>query len=237
MIREMMDLMMPRECLVCGRRLGLQEEHLCIWCVSDLPCTWYWERKHNPMADQFNALLERFRAEGAPQEYAYATALLFYHHENPYKRIPQALKYGFNLSAGKYFAGKLGAFMAREAHFSDVDAVVPVPLHRWRKWQRGYNQAEVIAARLAKSLQADLRADALIRVRRTRSQTRLGAEARLKNTEGVFRLRHPFPARHVLLVDDTFTTGATLLACYNAVRKALGPSVRISIATLAVVDA
>ena len=86
-------------------------------------------------------------------------------------------------------------------------------------------------------MHARLRADALVRVRRTRSQTRLDAEARLKNTTGVFRLRHGFPARHMLLVDDTFTTGATLCACYHALRQALGPSVRISVATLAVVEA
>ena len=65
----------------------------------------------------------------------------------------------------------------------------------------------------------------------------LDAQARIRNVQGVFALRHSFPARHVLLVDDTFTTGATLAACYNAVRSALGPSVQISIATLAVVQA
>ena len=244
MIREMMDLVMPRECLVCGRQLGVQEEHLCIWCAADLPCTWYWERPHNPMADRFNALLERFRADGESLDYAYAAALLFYHHENPYKRIPQALKYGFNLSAGRFFAGKLGVYLSSAGHFSDVDTVIPVPLHAWRKWRRGFNQAELIAAELAGALHARLRADALVRVRRTRSQTRLDAQARLRNTEGVFRLRKSaalsFQAsapRHILLVDDTFTTGATLLACYNAVRKALGPSVRISVVTLAVVEA
>ena len=161
----------------------------------------------------------------------------YLNYKEQFKRLDKALKYGFNLSAGRYFAGKLGALLSSAGHFADVDTVIPVPLHWWRKWRRGYNQAEVIAAALAKALHARLRADALVRVRRTRSQTRLRAEARLKNTEGVFRLRHGFPARHVLQVDDTFTTGATLLACYNAVRKALGPSVRISVATLAVVQA
>lgn len=239
-----MDLVMPRECLVCGRQLGVQEEHLCIWCAADLPCTWYWERPHNPMADRFNALLERFRADGESQQYAYAAALLFYHHHNPYKRIPQALKYGFNLSAGRFFAARLGAFLASAHHFADVDTVVSVPLHRWRKWRRGYNQAEIIGAELARALHAGFKADALVRVRRTRSQTRLDAEARLRNTEGVFRLRKTaalsFRAsapRHILLVDDTFTTGATLCACYHALRQALGPAVRISVATLAVVEA
>ena len=237
MIREMMDLVMPRECLVCGRQLGLQEQHLCIWCAADLPETHYWEQAHNPMADQFNALLERQRPEGETMPYAFAAALLFYHHENPYKLIPRALKYGGNIPAGRFFAARLGAYMARQPHFADVDTVLPVPLHWWRQWRRGYNQAEVIAAQLAQALHAQLRTGDLVRVRRTRSQTSLDAAARVKNVQGVFALRHAFPARHVLLVDDTFTTGATLAACYNAVRSALGPSVRISIATLAVVQA
>ena len=237
MIRELADILMPRECLVCGRQLGAQERHLCIWCAADLPETRYWEQPHNPMSDQFNALLERQRPEGEAMQYAYATALLFYHHENPYKHIPRSLKYGGNLRAGRFFAARLGAHMARQRHFADIDTVLPVPLHWWRKWNRGYNQAEVIAAELAKALHAQLRPGDLVRLRRTRSQTRLDAEARVRNVMGVFALRHAFPARHVLLVDDTFTTGATLAACYNAVRSALGPSVRISIATLAVVQA
>lgn len=237
MIRELTDLVMPRECLVCGTQLGAQEEHLCLWCAAELPLTFYWERRHNPMADEFNAVLERLRPEGEPMEYAGAAALLFYHHENPYKQIPQALKYGGNRAAGLFFARQLGRYMAAQPHWADVDTVLPVPLHWWRKWQRGYNQAEVIASALAWELGARLRTDALLRVKRTRSQTTLDADARLQNVRGVFALRHAFPAQHVLLVDDTFTTGATLSACYYAVREALGPSVRISIATLAVVEA
>ena len=237
MIREMLDLMMPRECLVCGRRLGAREAHLCLYCAADLPLTGYWELKHNPMADQFNALLERRRPDGVPMDYAFAAALLFYHHENPYKRIPRALKYEGNVEAGRYFAQLLGRCMAGAEWFRDVDRVIPVPLHPIRKWRRGYNQAQVIAARLARALGATLLPRALYRVRSTRSQTRLNARERLRNVEGVFRMRKPFCARHVLLVDDTFTTGATLAACYQAVRAALGPSVRISIATLSVVEA
>lgn len=236
MLRELADLLMPRECLVCGRELGAEERHLCIWCAADLPFTYNWERVHNPMADEFNAVLERHRADGEKMDYAHAAALLLYHHENPYKRIPQALKYGYQLRAGRYFASMLGRRLAGSEAFTGVDTVIPVPLHPWRRWRRGYNQAEVIAGRLARSLGATLRPRALVRARRTRSQTRLDAEARLQNVRGAFRLRRPFPASHVLLVDDTFTTGATLAACYEAVRAGLGPAVRISIATLSLVD-
>ena len=237
MIREMTDILMPRQCLVCGRRLGAQEDHLCIWCAADLPLTYYWEQSHNPMADELNALLERQRADGERLPYVLATALLFYHHENPYKQIPKSLKYGGNLAAGRFFAARLGRYMAAAPQFFDIDLVVPVPLHWYRKWRRGYNQAEVIAAQLARELKAQLGADVLYRARRTRTQTRLDADARLKNVAGVFRVRRvPLEARHILLVDDTFTTGATLATCYNALRQVLDPQQRVSVATLSVVQ-
>ena len=236
MIKELLDLTMPRECLVCGRPLGLAEDHLCIWCAEDLPLTYYWEQPHNLMADQFNALLEKYRPDGQPMDYAYAAALLYYHHGNPYRKIPQALKYHYDIRAGRYFSALLGRSMADTVHFASVDLVIPVPLHWMRKWKRGYNQAEVIAGELARSLGARLRTDILVRRRRTGTQTRLDAEARMKNVQGVFRVRKTVDTNHILLVDDTFTTGATLATCYQAVRDAFGPLVRISVATLSVVD-
>ncbi len=236
MIKEMLDLLMPRECLVCGRELDAAEEHLCLWCAEDLPLTYFWERPHNPMADQFNALLERYRPARSQMDYAYAAALLFYHQENPYKQIPQALKYHSDLRAGRYFSERLGRLMARSPHFCSVDLVLPVPLHWTRLWKRGYNQAQVIAAQLARSLDARVRTDVLVRRQRTGTQTRLDADTRMKNVQGVFQIRKTLDTNHILLVDDTFTTGATLAACYLAVREAFGPLARISIATLSVVD-
>lgn len=236
-IKALADLLMPRTCLVCGRILGAQENHLCIWCEEDLPLTYYWEQAHNPMADEFNALLERYRPEQEAMSYSYAASLLLYHHENPYKQIPKALKYSGNLPAGRFFAATMGRYLASATQFQDVDLVIPVPLHWARKWQRGYNQAEVIARELATALGAKVRTDILCRARRTRSQTSLDAEARMKNVANVFRLRHrPSAARHILIVDDTFTTGSTLSACYTVLRSALGSDVRISVATLSVVQ-
>ena len=237
MIREMLDLIMPRECLVCGRQLGAKEEHLCLYCAADLPLTYFWERVHNPMADQFNALLEKSRLDETRMEYARACALMFYHHENPFKHIPKALKYDGNISAGRFFAKMLGKKMAESGNWGDVDTVIPVPLHWFRRYKRGYNQAEVIANAVAKELGARLRADIMCRRRRTKTQTRLDAEARLRNVQGVFGVKKRCAAEHVLIIDDTFTTGATLSACYYAVRQAFGPKVKISVATLAVVQA
>lgn len=254
-MRAALDFLLPRQCIVCGRYLGLQEKHLCLHCQADLPFTRNWLLQHNPMADQFNALLERMkpappyeeeisphgpmglgRDDKTHEPYANAAALLFYRGDSPYSRIPQALKYGGNIAAGRYFAAMLGTAMAQQTHWQDVDTVIPVPLHWRRKHARGYNQAEIIAAELAKALGATLYPNALKRMRRTKSQTSLKAEDRLKNVSGVFAVnRLPDNPHHVLLVDDTFTTGATLATCYKAVRGVIGPSTHISIATLSAV--
>ena len=236
MIKEMADIIMPRECLVCGRRLARHERFLCVWCASDLPLTYYWEQPHNIMSDKFNGLLERFRGEGEEMAYSYAAALMYYHQENPYKRIPQAVKYNYNIPAGRFFADLLGDKLASAPQFATVDAVIPVPLHWLRRYRRGYNQAEVLAAAIARKLGATMLPKALIRRRRTGTQTRLDASDRMKNVLGVFRVRRLPPGlRHVLLIDDTFTTGATLAACTLALR-AVAPDLKVSVATLSVVD-
>ena len=240
------DLFLPRHCLACGRVLGVHERDLCLFCRADLPLTHYWDLPHNPMADRFNLLIQRSletqipAGEDLPHEpYAYAVALFFYHSDAGYKRIPQALKYERALGVGLRFGRLLGLKIAAAPYLGDVDAVVPFPLHWRRRWQRGYNQAEILAREIAKTLNVRMSPDLLVRARPTRTQTRLSVEEKRVNVSGAFRLsRHAGDLlagkRHVLLVDDVFTTGATLFACYQALRAAF-PSLRISAATLAVV--
>lgn len=222
------DLLMPRECAVCGRQLLPRERHLCLECEADIPFTHFAALAHNPMADAFNAQVE------APH-YVRAAALFYY--TGDYQNITKALKYHRNFALGRCFAGRLGEELAAVPFWADVDAVCPVPLHWTRRFSRGYNQADVIGRELAGKLGAAFRPSLLRRVRRTRSQTRLGSEGRAQNVSGAFRAMAPQdPPAHILLVDDVFTTGATLAACYAALRSALGATVRISIATLAFVD-
>ena len=279
--RALADLLFPRACLVCGCRLGIHERHLCLSCAADVPYTLFWRQPHNPMADRFNAVLERHRGTER-MAYAYAAALLYY--KGPYRSIPRALKYHGDLSAGRFYGALLGRRLASAPHFADVDLIIPVPLHWTRRWSRGYNQAEILARALAEALSsghlsgrgAVCRTDLLVRARRTRTQTRLSVEEKARNVASAFRVpersgamarlwrwairlicnvlhirRALFDgesplfdgesprsvlasARHIVLVDDTFTTGATLYACYAALRPYT--SARISIATLAVVE-
>ena len=281
-----LDFLLPRKCVVCESILGPAEMHICSDCLEDLPRTYYWIRKFNPMADKFNALIQKWvedrpqaskddclaASEGStpPKEnYAYATALFFYRTDSGYSNISRQLKYHGDIPAGRCFGRMLGEKIAGAEHFKDVDAVIPIPLHWTRKWSRGYNQAEILAREVATAMGAPLRTDILERNRRTRTQTKLTIEGKAANVQGAFSVRPgiinsvrttdsnnalrpitncpPRPCRnkadaygpagpkHLLLVDDVFTTGSTLHACYAALREAFPPSVRISVATLAFV--
>ncbi len=301
------DLFMPRACLACGCRLGMRERLLCLSCAADVPYTRFWLAAHNPLADRFNAVLERHRGT-EPMDYAYAAALLYY--KGAYRSIPRALKYQGNLAAGRHYGALLGRRLAAAPHFADIDLVIPVPLHWTRLRSRGYNQAEVLARALAdafhptsgpgapgsaalstasssgtserwpvsaghdeKSIPTiaspstpsivipgltrnlpEVRTDLLVRARRTRTQTRVSVDQKAQNVASAFQVPDRFPlwarltsridrespatilasASHILLVDDTYTTGATLYACYAALRPFT--TARISIATLAAVE-
>ena len=234
--RAVLDLFIPRLCVVCGRSLSLREDHICLDCLADLPRTYYSKLSRNRMADRLNGLIQRDLEE--PEPYSYATALFYYRASTGYRDITKDLKYRGNIASGRYFSEMLASEMVDSELFSDIDTVIPVPLHWTRRWSRGYNQAEVIGEVLARRFGASLRPDVLCRHRRTKTQTRLSIEGKVSNVVGAFRLRRRADltgASHILLVDDVFTTGATLCSCQKTLRGAVGPKVRISVATLACV--
>ena len=206
-LSAIVDLVLPRVCVVCGRTL----------------------------LQQVNA-----RIAGEEYEpYAYAAALFYYAADSDYSRITQALKYHRDFGAGKFFARMLGKRLGESGLFDDVDLIVPVPLHWTRLWTRGYNQAEVIARELAATLSAPCRTDLLRRCRRTATQTRLSGEEKSANVAGAFRatkkavsLASGDGISHILLVDDVFTSGATMGECCKTLRPAFGAQTRISAASL-----
>lgn len=233
------DLLVPRTCIVCGCRLLQHEEHICLSCHMDMPVTYFWKMSHNPMADRFNEMIENGLSDGA-ERYSYAAALFFYHSEAGYRHIPYQIKYHGNTGAGKHFGSMLGRKLASDALWSDLDIIIPVPLHWTRRWKRGYNQAEVIASGIASETGVKMRTDILERRRRTKTQTKLDIDGKARNVAGAFAVssdaeavfRNGGKVRHILVVDDVFTTGSTLHACFQALRKVFPPSVRISVATL-----
>ncbi len=235
-----LDLILPRTCIVCGRTLTPDEKHICLVCDMEFPYTHFELCLHNRMADYYNErLCEKLPEEYIP--YQRAISLMSYRADSPYSRIPWSLKYGSDTASGRFFSRRLAEKIRLAPWLDDVDLIVPVPLHPRRRWKRGYNQAEVIARELGKELGVRVEAHLLEKSRYTKSQVSMTTAQRGQNIRGSFRIRASRlqalqGAGHILLVDDVFTTGATLSECHKTIRAALKGTARISVATLACVE-
>ena len=233
-VRAMIDILLPRTCIVCGRKLNIYEKHLCLHCASDLPLTRFGLMSHNPMADKFNEAIQNGLEDSWRQEaYAFASALFFYEEESGYKHIPHQIKYQGNIPAGRYFGRMLGRELLSAEWTSDIDMIIPVPLHWRRGWSRGYNQAAIIAEGVSAELGIPMRTDILKRIRKTQTQTRLEVSEKSVNVADAFSACGSVAdPKHILLIDDVFTTGSTLHSCFLALREVYPYPVKISVATL-----
>ena len=146
------------------------------------------------------------------------------------------LKYGGRKDLGEIMGRFMAAELLESGFFRGIDVIVPVPLHPRKQRIRGYNQSEYIARGIAAVTGLSLDTSSVVRKRHTETQTSKSAYERWENVDGMFRLDCPerFAGKHVLLVDDVLTTGATTTACADAFRDVEGMC--ISVLTLAVTD-
>lgn len=216
-------LFLPRHCAVCGCCLQEDEEVLCLKCNIGLPRTGYHLLPDN--------LMERALWGKVPL--VRASAFFFYRKGGAYAHILHLMKYDgrkdIALSMGRLAAAEL----MPSGFFDGVDVLLPVPLHPNRQRSRGYNQSERLARGLSAVTGIPVDEGSLVRDKNTESQTHKSAVERQDNVEGIFSLRRPeaVAGKHILIVDDVFTTGATVSACAAALQGAEG--VRVSVLTLA----
>lgn len=224
-LRSLGHLFLPRACVVCGRVLVDGEHLVCTACRWHMPLTNTWNDPENPIREKLYGM---FMAEQA-------CALFYYQKKSGYDNLVHKFKY----SGKAALASALGQWLGKEMHnsglYDDVELILPVPLHLYRKFSRGYNQSEFLARGIGRSLKKPVCTSNLIRKVYNTSQTRHSSTDRWENVAGIFALRHPeeLTGRHILLVDDVLTTGATLDSCAQTIREQAGEC-RLSVATLAV---
>lgn len=215
-------LVTPRRCLICRRRLTDGEECICTTCLVRLPYTHFCGAAGNVVERLFWEKLPIVRAD----------AFLYYKHGSPFTRLLFNLKYYGRREVGQYLGRLMAGNLAATDFFDGIDCLVPVPLHRHKERRRGYNQSEMLARGISEVTGIPVVTDAVARTVDTPTQTRLTPEERERNVAEAFSLVRPdaLAGRHVLLIDDVITTGATTLSCGTALAKA--PGTRISILAL-----
>lgn len=210
--RRLLDFFFPRYCAICGRELAVSDHAICTVCNWHLPRTRFHETpRDNEMARRFWVLI--------PVEKA--AALYYYYAHSKSTRVILQFKYN-----GRWnYAEDMGRIAANEfldsGFFDGVDAIVPVPVTRKRKMQRGYNQSYHIALGVSELTGLPVITDAVERISFSGSQTRKSAMERRENVKHVFRLRNSsrIRGRHVLIVDDVVTTGSTIISCAEELQK------------------
>lgn len=226
--RGLGSLLYPTLCLNCRRPVtDDQEPQLCISCGGDLALTRHWEIPENQVTDVFKGRLD---VQSGNALYTFNTGTAC-------QSLIHALKYYRRPEIGEQLGELLGKKLKDHPALKDLNGIVPVPIHPARRHTRGYNQAEKIADGLAKSLGVPTYNHALKRTSFTGSQTKKTRFERVQNVEKVFAPGNgDFAGKHLLLVDDVITTGATLDFCGNILLEH-HPGCAISIAALAMTEA
>lgn len=227
-VRAARDLVLPPQCLACLRRVA-EQGALCPVCWSGFKTIErpYCEQLGTPFAYDLGkgALSAQAIADPPPFDRCRAVAAF----DDVSRKLVHGLKYRDRLDLSSWMANWM--VRAGDDLIGGADVVIPVPLYRWRLWSRRYNQSASLAIGIAKRAGKPLVVGALDRIRATRQQVGLSASERDRNVSGAFRAaerwRYRIAGRSVLLVDDVYTTGATVKSATRAIMRAGAKSVDV----------
>lgn len=222
-IKDLGRVIFPVTCEVCGRTLVDGERVLCLGCMAAMPRV---NAHLEPEGELSRRLAGASKVRGVAAMFAYIR-------DTPYARVIQKSKYNCRPDIDHDLAMEFAAEIHGSGFFEGVDLILPVPMHTWKKLRRGFNQAEEIARGVGRVTGIEL-ADNLVARRGHSTQTRRNAEERIRNAAGVYEVAYTeeLVGKHVLLVDDVITTGATVMACCDALHGAVG-TIDVSVLALA----
>lgn len=223
MLSSLLDLFLPRWCMVCGRTLTTSEHILCATCYLKMPRRWIPSFTENNIIDLFEDILRLERA----------ATYMPYRPGNQFSKLITANKYDGKPDVGETLGKWAAVELTPKGLFEGIDMLIPVPLSKQRQKARGYNQSETICKGIRKVCDIPISVNNLLRIRDTDSQVGKNVTERKENIAGAFAVVNPDALcdKHIMLVDDVLTTGATLLECAKTIHKAQ-PSAHISVFTI-----
>ena len=223
-MKSIINLFFPKVCYACSNYLSDNEETICINCRHDLPVT---DFHFNNDGSVQKVLFGRAKIENG-------TALFRFVKKGPVQQLIHGLKYRGYEHIGVLLGDWLGGELKTLEAYQNINMVIPVPMHPKKLKKRGFNQVTKFGQQIADALNAEYVDDVLIKITNTTSQTTKKRFTRWTNSDELFALKNitAIENKHILLVDDIITTGATLEACISVLSQA--KNIKISIATMAI---
>ncbi len=224
-LSDFFSLFYPRLCNACNKGLIKEEQCICSFCKYQLPKTLFHLERENQLTHIFWG---RVNIETA-------TSLLYFQKGSMVQNLIHKFKYKGKKDIGIYLGNMLGSSLKVSPLWQPVDLIVPVPLHKKKLQQRGFNQSEIFATGLSDTFGKPVLKNNLIRIFHTQTQTRKTRFKRWENVRTVFAIRNPaeFRGKNVLIVDDVVTTGSTLEACCEKILSIKGTKVWVATIAMA----
>lgn len=227
LLRKLFEFVFPHYCKVCGHRLDPMEEQLCVTCFLGMPRLEY-------RADVINRTERMLLTE---KSLVRAASVLHYSKESDYRNILFHLKYWRHPQVGVWLARVGAQELIPQGFFEGIDCIVPMPITYWKELRRGYNQSTFIAKGIHKATGLPIINNAVKCVKAHSKQAGLGKYQRWNNAQNLFQVSdvEALQGKHILIVDDVITTGATLCSMIDTIEAAV-PDVKVSVFTLALAD-
>ncbi|MEM6516359.1 MAG: ComF family protein [Bacteroidota bacterium] len=226
MIKNLINLFFPQVCYGCNALMSDNEKSLCTECRHNLPTTNFDNDTENAV---HKMLYGRVKLENA-------TALLHFSKKGIVQQLMHNLKYRGHEDIGHFLGEWMGEELRELKAYENIDVVVPVPLHKSKLRKRGYNQVDKFGKAIAKALNTEYDSSILLKTRKTKTQVFKNRLKRGSEIDSRFSIKNPerIRGKHILLVDDIITTGATIEACANALNMA--GNISLSIVLMSITD-
>lgn len=221
--KNLLKLIYPSYCSGCQSLLLKNEIILCTHCLHNLPTTLHLDIQNNEIIKNFYGII--------PIEFA--ASFLYFHQNGIAQNLIHELKYKKRQDIGIYLGELFGHQLLQSKHIKNIDYIIPVPIHKKRLHERGYNQVDTFCQTLSEICFLEYKKDLLLRTKYTKSQTKKSKQERSSIKSSLFSLSNnkKYEGSHFLLIDDVITTGATIEACAKELLSI--PNSKVSILTIA----